>query len=145
MGNISCFLWCTWYNLKYLSLNKDHQTIQDHHSTLVLLVWACFCTAPLYFASVINRKFWEATYLFELVKSNLCGKWRKNLCGSTVSLFYVLMNIISMLFNLTLLARTSKIEYQFHTLSCYQLYQNKYFLTLLLSSAWCRQCTLPLL
>ena len=37
--NVSYFLWCTEYDIKYLTLNKNRQTIQTHHSMLELLFW----------------------------------------------------------------------------------------------------------
>ena len=42
-------------------------------------------------------KLWRATCLFELLKSNICDNLRINLCGLFVLMFYVFMNIVSML------------------------------------------------
>ena len=48
--NVSCFLWCTWCNLEYLAMNKNHQAIQIYHSMLELLFWVCFCIVVLNFS-----------------------------------------------------------------------------------------------
>ena len=77
------------YNLEYLTLNKNYQVIQTHHSKLELLF------LPYISPRVINRYFLRATYLFESLKSNICNTLRTNLCGSFVLLFSVFISIIS--------------------------------------------------
>ena len=50
-NNVSCFLWCSWYNREYLKLNKNNQVIQTDHSTLELSIWVCcLWTVFLYFS-----------------------------------------------------------------------------------------------
>ena len=47
--NVSWFLWCIRYSLECLTLHKNRQAIQTHHSTLELLFWVyCYYTALLY-------------------------------------------------------------------------------------------------
>ena len=85
------------YNVEYLTLNRNPQVIQTHHSRLELLFWVhCFCTVVLFFSRVINKQVW-ATCLFEFLKYNLCGNLRTNLCGLFLLLFSVFMNIVSIL------------------------------------------------
>ena len=63
VANFSFFLWCTWYNLEYMNLNKSNQVIQTHHFMLGLLFWVfCFCTVIFVFPRLINRN---------LLKSNM--------------------------------------------------------------------------
>ena len=45
----------------------------------------------------INSRFLRATFLNQLLKSNLCYRLRTNFCGSFVLLFSMFMNIVSVL------------------------------------------------
>ena len=57
VGNVSCFLGCIWYNLEYLTLNKNDQAIQFYHSTLELLFLVYYFGAVVYiFPGEINRQ-----------------------------------------------------------------------------------------
>ena len=94
-------LWCTWYNIEYLRLNKNHQIIQTYHFTLELLFWVyCFYTVVLFFSTCkkwirlylnndkvisfllyaqlkVHNVLWQNKYLcFKLLQTSLCkSKW----------------------------------------------------------------------
>ena len=81
--------------------------IQIHYFTwklfIVLLFLYCFLT--LFQVWQID-KFWRATCLFTLFKSNLCEKLRTNLWGSFIFLFSVFMNIFFHAYILTIVAQS---------------------------------------
>ena len=55
--------------------------IQTHDSMLELLFLVyCFYTIFVYFPTC-NKDFLRATWIFQLLKSNLCEKLRTDLCG----------------------------------------------------------------
>ena len=81
-----------------MTQNKNYLAFQIHHFMLELLFYFNFYTVFLYFST--NNKetnFEEQHVYFKLGKSNLCDNVRINLCGSFVLLFFVFMNIVSML------------------------------------------------
>ena len=61
--DVLCFFWYTWYDLEYLSLNKNDLIIQTHHSKLVsYFAFIFFVLFSYIFAGVVNKK---------VLKSNL--------------------------------------------------------------------------
>ena len=83
------FSWYTRHNVEYLTPNKNHQVIETHHFTLELLLWLyCFCSIVSY-SSNCNK-----CINFEEKHVCLSGG---NLCGSFVLLFFVFMDIVSIL------------------------------------------------
>ena len=59
------FWWCTWYNLEYLTLNKNCQPIQTHHAMLELSFSVyCFCTVILCFSTCNNKSSFEEQHFY---------------------------------------------------------------------------------
>ena len=97
MGNVLCFLWCTWCNLEYRTLNAKYLVIQSHPWSYYFefTVFVLLCNI---FPGVISTQVLKNNIKFKLFKSDLCKKLRKNLCGSFVLLFYVNNNRLIMFF-----------------------------------------------
>ena len=116
MGNVLWFLWCTWCNLEYRTLNENYLVIQSHLWTYYFefTVFALLCNI---FPGVMSTQVLTNNIKFELFKSDLCKKLRKNLCGSFVSLFYEKNNQLIMFF-ISCSAKNSLcfMLYQFHSL-----------------------------
>ena len=88
------FLWCSWHNLEYLTLNKNHQTIQFHRSRWSYnFEFIAFVLLSYIFPGVINRHVLKNNMSTELVKSKLYNKR-----GSLFLIFFVFINIVPCLY-----------------------------------------------
>ena len=95
--NASCFFYDALNIILNLTQIKNHLAIQIHHFMFELLFSVyCSYTVFIYFPTGNKRINSEEQHVYSSFL-NLCDKLRANLCDSFILLFFMFMNIVSML------------------------------------------------